>query len=97
MLHENVTPNEARELLDGLHACETQLRIERSRLDQKIAQLVAVGKSYEALAHPPRRIGPQEIREHNAQIEAKEFFKSLTPAKLKLLRKLAQEAEEAGR
>jgi hypothetical protein len=87
MLHENVTPSEAKELLDGLYACEAQLRIERSRLDAKIAQLVTVGKGYKALAHPPRRIGPQEIK-------AKEFFKSLTPAKLKLLRKLAREAEE---
>jgi hypothetical protein len=89
--HPDASPVEAKAFVEGLIACETALRVERSKLDQKISQLVALARAYDRLAHPPRVIDLREVKDHNAQREANNFLDGLTPSKLRLLRRLARE------
>jgi len=59
--HWDCTPDKAKLYLEGIIACEVQLRREVAAIQSKIDQLVYLSDVYGRLAHPPRVITPQDV------------------------------------
>jgi len=92
LCHWDCTPEQAKRYLEGIIACEVQLRREVTAIQSKINQLVRLADAYGRLAHPPKRIEAADVSAQRKREAALNKISRMSPRRLA---ELIEQAEKA--